>query len=119
MAWEDGTLACLITRSRKGHLCGYVGVPAGHPLHGQSVSWGSDLGFDVHGGITWSRAGADLANCPEEWMGWWFVGFDCHHLYDFSPSDPGMSADLVTYCSIGYVRRSVELLARNIREASP
>lgn len=39
--WQDEVtgLPCLIVRvEHSGHLCGYVGVPAKHPLHGKSYS---------------------------------------------------------------------------------
>lgn len=34
--WEDAAteLPCLIVRNGLGALCGYVGVPEGHPWHG-------------------------------------------------------------------------------------
>jgi len=52
-----------------GFRCGYVLVPAGHPWHGRSYS---EIGADVHGGLTYSVAeGAD-----------WAIGFDCAHAYD-------------------------------------
>ena len=32
--WEHSGLRCVIIRTSMGHLCGYVGVPKSHPLHG-------------------------------------------------------------------------------------
>lgn len=50
-----------------GHRCGYVTVPAGHPLEGKGYN-DIDAAIDVHGGLTYS-AGATF-------------GFDCAHLGD-------------------------------------
>jgi len=38
--WQDEAtgLPCLIVRTTLGHLCGYVGVPEGHLLHGKGYS---------------------------------------------------------------------------------
>ncbi len=49
---EDSGLDCLAVRNHYGAWCGYVGVPAGHPLHGKSHDDCPD--FDVHGGLTFS-----------------------------------------------------------------
>lgn len=32
--WEHAGLKCAIRRAPLGHLCGYVGIPSGHPLYG-------------------------------------------------------------------------------------
>ena len=36
--WEHSGLRCVIIRTSMGHLCGYVGVPKSHPLHGHDYS---------------------------------------------------------------------------------
>jgi len=94
--WPDPAtdLPCLIVRhTALGHLCGYVGVPLGHPLHGAG---GDEL--DVHGGVTFAgrcqphpTGGEGEAICHVAGPGepddvWWF-GFDCAHHLDESPSD--------------------------------
>lgn len=60
VAWLDEASGyeCIIMRSTSGgHLSGYVGVPAGHPLHGyEHDAIPADLDIDVHGGISYSRA---------------------------------------------------------------
>lgn len=51
--WLDGAtgLPCLIVRSPIGSLCGYVGLPAGHDLHGKDYD---SVDVDVHGGLTFA-----------------------------------------------------------------
>lgn len=69
-----------------GFHCGYVGVPAVHPLHGVDYMQTSPaLGdspesvFDVHGGITF--AGDGKGEYPVKSDLWWF-GYDCGHSWD-------------------------------------
>lgn len=108
--WQDEAtgLPCLIVRGPVGALCGYVGVPKEHPLHGVEYSaaspaviplseYGSvtpESDFDVHGGLTYSR-GCDHFGHPSEGVChipsagepddvWWF-GFDCSHYNDLAP----------------------------------
>lgn len=51
--------------------CGYVRVPAGHPLY--LVKYGEiETIIDCHGGLTYSGLHTD---------GWW-IGFDCNHCDD-------------------------------------
>lgn len=104
---EATGLECLILRAHSLiHLCGYVRVPEGHPLHGLSYD---NAHFEVHGGITFA---GDLDPRP----GFWF-GFDCAHLNDLVP---GMrrreSTD--TYRTIDYVRAQCSSLARQIKNAA-
>lgn len=63
LSWRDEEtgLECIMLRdTHGGHLCGYVGVPQGHPL------WGWDheavpatVGIEVHGGLTYSQICAE------------------------------------------------------------
>lgn len=75
--WETG-LDCLIKRHPSGgHLCGYVGVPAGHPLHQRDYSTcvkdcgedycshSPDSLLDAHGGITFADGCDDPTR--EQW----------------------------------------------------
>lgn len=68
--WIDQAtgLDCLIVRGPSGALCGYVGVPDTHPLHG--ISYGGDgwedesspeRTLEVHGGLTYSASCQDDA----------------------------------------------------------
>lgn len=92
--WADGATgyACLLKRGPVGALCGYVGVPAGHPWHG--------VGYDdiepypeVHGGLTYSSLcqegpeGETICHvaAPGEPEPLWWLGFDCAHAFDTWP----------------------------------
>lgn len=82
--WVDEATGydCLIVRNHGGALCGYVGVPEGHPYHGVGYSGcaqkppcgesycghSPDSRTEVHGGLTF----ADGCNEPsrEKWERW-------------------------------------------------
>ena len=53
--WADEATGypCLIVRNRLGALCGYVGVPEGHPWHGKDYD-DIEPCPDVHGGLTYA-----------------------------------------------------------------
>jgi hypothetical protein len=123
--WIDqGTgLDCLIVRNRLGTLCGYVGIPAGHPWHG----WDYDeVPAHVHGGLTYAdRCQEDqehgICHVPEPGRpdDVWWLGFDCGHLGDLVPGMESvrraagltrMSRDEV-YRDVAYVRSECERLA--------
>ena len=81
--WQDEAtgLPCLIVRGPVGSLCGYVGVPSGHPLHGKDAStcmrqpaceesWCDhrpDSVLSVHGGVTFSDSCYETSR--EKWDG--------------------------------------------------
>ncbi len=98
MQWTDEAtgLPCLIVRNPwSGALCGYVGLPPNHPLHGET--YGNDyMDFDVHGGLTFSdkcspgeteARGVCHVPAPGEPDDVWWLGFDCGHSWDYSPQD--------------------------------
>jgi hypothetical protein len=104
---------CIINRVEElGHLCGYVGVPAGHPWHGKHYV---DVPADVHGGLTYSDKCND-AIChvpnPGESDDVWWLGFDCAHFGDLSP---GLQKHFTrisgTYRDISFVTSECERLA--------
>jgi hypothetical protein len=88
--WRDAHTGypCLVVRGPVGALCGYVGVPPGHPAHGKDYD-DVPLGDGYpHGGLTYSRACAgDVCHVPlpgEPDEVWW-LGFDCAHSRDVCP----------------------------------
>ena len=104
---EDTGLDCMLVRSRLGNLCGYVGVPEGHPFHGTHYSKCLEHGdacedryehLSVHGGLTYAAGCAEtddpskhVCHIPQAGRPtnvWWF-GFDCAHYRDLVP---GMAA---------------------------
>lgn len=122
--WPDITTAlpCLIVRNRSaGHLCGYVGVPPGHPLHGKHYE---EPDVDVHGGLTF--AGSCRPNSEEHGIChipgpgepdavWWF-GFDCGHYDDVSPGSLRISSAFGygTYKDRAFVQSECAHLARQL-----
>lgn len=140
---EATDLDCLIVRGPLGSLCGYVGVPPGHPWHGLSYSdWDGPVDVDshvsVHGGLTYSGAcdegPEERSICHVPAPGrpadvWWF-GFDTAHLNDRMPGHEARMREVDlqptferggtwsrTYKTVDYVRRECEELARQLREA--
>jgi hypothetical protein len=131
--WRDKRatpiLPCLIVRNgRSGNLCGYVGVPPGHPWHGKADSEAYSLDVEVHGGVTYGAACAGHV-ChvaqPGESEPWW-IGFDCAHSGDISPGRATVLRKVGIhhpdnpydhYRSIAYVRHEVEFLADQARAA--
>jgi hypothetical protein len=100
---EETGLPCLVLRNLDfGTLCGYVGVHATHPWHGEPYG---DVEVDVHGGLTFAglyddtgvtwrspetallpaRTGRLHAKPDASYVGHWFVGFDCGHAGDLMP----------------------------------
>jgi hypothetical protein len=110
-------LACLIVRGPSGALCGYVGVPPGHPYHGRDYG---KCDVDVHGSLTYSDKCAEggqichVARLGEADDVWW-LGFDCAHSNDVKPTYTDELREVyATYKPIGYVRNQVELLAAQL-----
>jgi hypothetical protein len=84
--WRSHGLPCLIVRQKHhGALCGYVGVPEGHPCFGAEGFSGEPDYLDVHGGITFGAprvAGSKICHVaqPGEPEHVYWLGFDCAHL---------------------------------------
>lgn len=125
-------LPCLIVRGPVGALCGYVGVPPSHPLHGKNYD---DVPIDAHGGLTFAGGcqstddpAHGICHVPDEGETddvWWF-GFDCAHAGDCWP---GYAArlDLLgisigradgEYRSVAYVKREIRALAKQLAEVT-
>lgn len=137
-------LPCLIVRGPSGALCGYVGVPAGHPWHGVHYNnvglyegpdrYDPDWYPEVHGGLTYSdscrhdeSSAEGICHVPQngEADDVWWLGFDCAHLHDYtrmsSPAsfrerDPH-SADV--YRDIEYVKAECAKLASQAASQVP
>lgn len=130
--WIDPAtgLDCLIVRnSHLGNLCGYVGVPEGHPLFGKAYG---EIDVDVHGGLTFSEKcqpdprgeGFGVCHTPELGRGevYW-LGFDCGHAFDLAPAAeafyrkrglPPFGGSI--YRSVAYVERECARLARQLKK---
>lgn len=140
MHWKDEAtgLDCLAVRNpRLGHWCGYVAVAEGHPMFGKSMNYEDDFDFEVHGGITFAdfcqeTESEDRGVCHVPYPGdpdrvWW-LGFDCAHGWDSSPSDAKyadehghpFTREDENYKSIGYVRAECRSLAAQLaKEQTP
>lgn len=105
----------LIVRAPTGSLSGYVGVPPGHPAHGNEWNGEVALKLDVHGGVTYG-AGClgHICHVPEpgEDEDVWWLGFDTGHAWDFAPGIPGWPPG--TYRDVSYVRAEVENLSKQL-----
>jgi len=113
--FEHDGLKCLILRHRElGHLCGYVGVPKGHPCYGKDydhIPYDDLLSVEVHGGLTFSREGNRDTSWPQ---GYWWLGFDCAHAFDIVPY---ISLQIGgTYRNFDYVRRETKGLAEQLQK---
>jgi hypothetical protein len=120
---------CLIVRNHSGSLCGYVGVPEGHPCYQRDYQ---SVDVEIHGGLTFADAcaqdGDESRHICHKASGddrvWW-LGFDCAHLGDISPAHDawglarggvvGFNDELSSYKTVGYVTRQVESLARQLK----
>lgn len=137
VVWTHKGVPCLVLRHpTMGHLCGYVGVPPGHPWHGDPFDdWSDDAPNkqpDCHGGVTYGGERPPRGEGPGQH---WWVGFDCAHSGDLSPFNRGFfdkdvkgplfvddqaSWPTDTYKTVTYVERWVERLAEQAVEvASP
>jgi hypothetical protein len=106
---EGSRYPALIVRGEAtGALCGYVGVPPGHPLHGREYA---AIDVDVHGGLTFGGACSGhichVAKPGEPDDVWWF-GFDCGHGFDLMPA---LEARLARHRAPGHQARQAELNA--------
>lgn len=111
LEWRDPAtdLKCRIRRNGVGSLCGYVCI---------GEDWkGNVNSLDVHGGITFDGhmggMGADEHLQNEVW-----VGFDCSHYGDLSPTTTKFSPsrDHETYRNMDYVYRECCSLAWQVNQ---
>lgn len=137
---EATGLPCLVKRSHaSGALCGYVGVPEGHPWF--SVGYGAleedGNAPEVHGGLTYAdfcqEGPEELTVChvpaPGEPDRVWWLGFDCAHAWDLMPAMkarertygmpdyPGLGIE-DKYRTVEYVKAECASLAAQIMAAA-
>lgn len=137
---EATNLDCLVVRAGSGgHLCGYVGVPEGHPWHGRGYSectrtppcedgWcehSPDGQTNAHGGITYASAcsGRICHHAPGRPEPVWWFGFDCAHCDDIGPAMearmahlqlPNFRGDRREYRTLAYVQSECAKLAAQL-----
>jgi hypothetical protein len=140
---EETGLPCLIVRGPVGALCGYVGVPVGHPWHGlgyddvgngpEPEDYDPDWYPDVHGGLTYAGAcrhtsdpASGICHVPEpgEPDDVWWLGFDCAHYGDKTNiSSPAHIRDRYphagdVYRDVAYVKAECARLAQQAAKAA-
>ena len=112
-------LPCQILRIKPlGHLCGYIGVPPGHRMHGYRYSGYEALpDLRVHGGLTYSNS-KPQTDFQREYPGYTWFGFDCAHLGDIVPGMLEVHGRYSegTYKTIRFVEMELRDLARQIKE---
>lgn len=89
LAFEHAGMPCIIHRGPVGAWCGYVAVPPGHPWHGKEM-FDDALDARAHGGVTYTNTcSGEVCHVakPGEPDDVWWIGFDCAHSGDLSPSD--------------------------------
>ena len=128
LQWADEItgLPCLIKRNCVGALCGYVGIPEGHPWYRKGYEAVQPYP-EVHGGLTYAdhcQDGDDDAKtichipAPREPDNVWWLGFDCAHVGDLSPAFGRRFSDRDTYRPVSYVQAECASLARQAKEAA-
>ncbi len=132
--WVDEAtgLDCMIHRNRMGALCGYVGVPDGHPWYGHDFAEHDEL--CVHGHLTYSAPCSPTSDpahgichvpAPGRPHDVWWLGFDCCHAGDLAPSTlllgplPFAPVPPDQYRNFAYVRAQVEHLAQQVATIDP
>jgi hypothetical protein len=121
----DTGIACLVVRNEIGSLCGYVGVPEGHPWHGQQFRE-IHTGPDLHRELSYShecqgdpngKTVCHVAADGEPETLWW-LGFNCAGAFDLSPQflAPPISLsprrrEHMTYMPLAYVQAQCAVLA--------
>lgn len=118
--FEHDGFQCVILRNGMGALCGYVVVPASHPIY--QDTWQNLTSLDVHGGITFSETGKyfnkHVASFGIENIivdnNSWVIGFDTCHWNDYIPGIPS-SASPKYYKTFEYVKNEIINLVKQLK----
>lgn len=131
--WTAHGFTCIVHRGPVGALCGYVGVPPGHPWHGKGYD---DVEARVHGSLTYADAcQGEICHVPApgEPEHLWWLGFDCSHggrdlspcvdkaLRSYRPRTSTIADQILgagTYRTIDYLKAETERLAAQAAEAA-
>lgn len=110
--FEHEGYACRIRRmSQVGHLCGYVGLPEGHPGYGQDYDADIFQSVEAHGGLTFAGMQRPDAH--------WWIGFDCAHLGDsipFSHARRNTRETGETYKDIAFVTAEIHRMIEGVKQ---
>lgn len=127
---QETNYGCFIYRHpRYGHLCGYVDIPATHPLFG--IDYRSNIfdmiigNLEVHGGITFTGRLENPYNINElpdyfDDLHDWLIGFDCNHAEDYAPFKPCDEGEVIElkqeYRTARYVADECRKLAKQLKK---
>lgn len=124
---EESNYPCLLLRNPMGVLCGYVGVPPGHPAYGKEFNI-VDAAIRVHGGLTFASNSSHLLGGvyhdvePGELEDVYWLGFHCGHMGDRCPriemhivAPRATVAVPSTYRNINYVTQECQRLAAQLK----
>lgn len=127
---KETNYGCYIYRHpRYGHLCGYVDIPADHPLFG--IDYRNNIfdmiigNLEVHGGITFSGRLENFYNNKElprylDELHDWLIGFDCNHVNDYAPFRPYDDSMIIgfdrEYRDADYVAAECKKLAKQLKK---
>ena len=67
---------------------GYVLIPPGHKYYGIGYDNPKLSNIIVHGGLTYSDFAQELPNIPQQFIGFWALGFDTCHCTDTQDNWP-------------------------------
>lgn len=114
-----GYAALIVRHPYFKHLCGYMGVPPGHPWYG--LNYDADaLDCTVHGGVTYTdKEPPKYPDCPLTDAGLWWLGFDCAHCGDYMPGLNARIGPYETYRTLDYVQTQLEGLAEQADAVLP
>jgi hypothetical protein len=121
--WQPHGFPCLIKRGELGQLCGYVGLPPGHPWYDLAME---TIDCEVHGGLTYAQTcSGDICHVPPEGEPdhrYW-LGFDCAHGGDLVPASTAWPIELQScwvevYRDMPYVVKETESLAAQCQAAA-
>lgn len=108
---KDGIEALIMRSTWYGGLCGYIGVPEGHPAYENRSVW--EEVDDVHGG--WTRFDADNFLTRTK-KGLYWVGFDCNHSGDYKPYRDDEAGDPESYRNMEFVTAELERVRDRLLE---
>jgi hypothetical protein len=118
VSWLD------ILRNYGGSLCGYVAIPSSHPFYEKDYS--KLQGIETHGGLTYSNhcngtPDEGICHSTEHEDKVWWLGFDCAHLFDFSPNGTPLGIIekypniMNRYKNIEYIKKEVKSLSEQLK----
>ena len=98
----DGFNACIRRHSNFGHLCGYVEVPDSLDINIDEI--------DCHGGITFNDHWDEFPTAGR------YIGIDCMHYGDWTPSYAQQCLSGDTYKDSEFVLNEIKNIIKQLKE---